>query len=58
MTSLAKTIDSSLTLKNRIATLTFERDDVRNALTGTSLNYSSYKAPAKTSARTRVTRVS
>lgn len=29
--------DASLTLEDRIATLTFERDDVRNALTGTHL---------------------
>lgn len=29
--------DSSLTLDNRVATLTFQRDDVRNALTGTDL---------------------
>jgi len=33
----AKTTDSSLTLKDRVATLTFERDDVRNALTGSAL---------------------
>lgn len=37
MPTLAKTIDASLTLKDRVATLTFERDDVRNALTGTNL---------------------
>jgi len=30
-------IDSSLTLVNRVATLTFQRHDVRNALTGTSI---------------------
>lgn len=29
--------DSLLTLQNRVATLTFNRDDVRNALTGTAL---------------------
>jgi enoyl-CoA hydratase/carnithine racemase len=29
--------DASLTLENRVATLTFQRDDVRNALTGTGL---------------------
>ena len=29
--------DASLKLENRVATLTFERDDVRNALTGTAL---------------------
>jgi len=29
--------DSSLTVKGRVAVLTFERDDVRNALTGTHL---------------------
>jgi len=32
-----KLVDSTLTLHNRVATLTFERDDVRNALTGTAL---------------------
>ena len=37
MTDLVKTIDSTLTLDNRIATLTLNRDDVRNALTGTAL---------------------
>ncbi|EAR60465.1 enoyl-CoA hydratase-related protein [Neptuniibacter caesariensis] len=36
-TTLPKLADSSLTLENRIATLTFQRDDVRNALTGTEL---------------------
>lgn len=35
--TLPKLTDSSLTLENRIATLTFQRDDVRNALTGTEL---------------------
>ena len=35
--TLPKLADSSLTLENRIATLTFQRDDVRNALTGTEL---------------------
>lgn len=29
--------DASLTLENKVATLTFQRDDVRNALTGTNL---------------------
>lgn len=29
--------DASLTLQNRVAELTFQRDDVRNALTGTTL---------------------
>lgn len=29
--------ESTLTVENRVATLTFERDDVRNALTGTAL---------------------
>lgn len=29
--------ESSLTVENHVATLTFERDDVRNALTGTAL---------------------
>ncbi len=29
--------DATLELENRVATLTFQRDDVRNALTGTSL---------------------
>ncbi len=37
MSARIKTIDSSLTLEDRIATLTFERDDLRNALTGTAL---------------------
>jgi enoyl-CoA hydratase/carnithine racemase len=37
MTDLAKTIDSTLTLDNRVATLTLNRDDLRNALTGTAL---------------------
>ena len=37
MSVTPKLIDSSLTLDQRIATLTFERDDVRNALTGTGL---------------------
>lgn len=35
--SLPQLVDSSLTLKDRVALLTFERDDVRNALTGTAL---------------------
>jgi len=29
--------DALLTVENRVATLTFNRDDVRNALTGTGL---------------------
>ncbi len=37
MTDLFKPTDCSLTLEGRVATLTFERDDVRNALTGTAL---------------------
>ena len=32
-----KTKDATLTVEDRVATLTFERDDVRNALTGTAL---------------------
>lgn len=32
-----KTEDATLTVEGRVATLTFERDDVRNALTGTAL---------------------
>lgn len=36
-TSLPELQDSLLTLDNRVATLTFNRDDVRNALTGTAL---------------------
>lgn len=32
-----ETKDASLSIKGRVATLTFERDDVRNALTGTAL---------------------
>lgn len=35
--ALPQLIDSSLTLIDRIATLTFKRHDVRNALTGTAL---------------------
>ncbi|MFZ2949899.1 MAG: enoyl-CoA hydratase-related protein [Desulfuromonadaceae bacterium] len=35
--SVPKLQDSTLTLENRIALLTFQRDDVRNALTGTAL---------------------
>lgn len=34
---LPELADSSLTVKERVAILTFERNDVRNALTGTSL---------------------
>ena len=37
MHNLPKTTDATLTLKDRVATLTFVRDDVRNALTGTTL---------------------
>ena len=37
MTALPKLTDATLTLDGRIATLTFNRDDVRNALTGTEL---------------------
>lgn len=35
--ALPQLIDSSLTLEKRVAVLTFQRDDVRNALTGTAL---------------------
>ena len=35
--SVPKLQDSSLTLDQRVAVLTFQRDDVRNALTGTAL---------------------
>ncbi len=35
--NLPNTTDARLSLENRIATLSFERDDVRNALTGTTL---------------------
>jgi enoyl-CoA hydratase/carnithine racemase len=35
--NIPELLDSSLTLTDRVATLTFERDDVRNALTGTAL---------------------
>ena len=35
--TVPKLKDSSLTLDNRVALLTFQRDDVRNALTGTAL---------------------
>ncbi|PIE25384.1 MAG: enoyl-CoA hydratase [Neptuniibacter caesariensis] len=37
VTALPKLSDSQLTLESRVATLTFKRDDVRNALTGTAL---------------------
>ena len=37
MTSLPSTRDSALTLDDGVAVLAFERDDVRNALTGTTL---------------------
>lgn len=37
MSSTPQLTDASLELKDRVATLTFARDDVRNALTGTSL---------------------
>lgn len=37
MPDIFKPEDATLILENRVATLTFERDDVRNALTGTAL---------------------
>ncbi len=37
MSALPQLTDASLELENRVATLTFQRDDVRNALTGTTL---------------------
>lgn len=37
MTNLPQLIDATLEITGRIAVLTFQRDDVRNALTGTSL---------------------
>jgi enoyl-CoA hydratase/carnithine racemase len=37
MSTIPTLTDASLTLDNRVATLTFQRDDVRNALTGTTL---------------------
>ncbi|MFT5484148.1 MAG: enoyl-CoA hydratase/carnithine racemase [Halieaceae bacterium] len=37
MTGLPTLIDSNLSLNERVATLSFQRDDVRNALTGTGL---------------------
>ncbi|MDJ0878210.1 MAG: enoyl-CoA hydratase-related protein [Halieaceae bacterium] len=37
MSQIPTLTDASLTLENRVATLTFQRDDVRNALTGTGL---------------------
>ena len=37
MTALPKLADATLTIDNRVATLTFNRDDVRNALTSTEL---------------------
>ncbi len=37
MTQLPALTDSTLELEGRVATLTFQRDDVRNALTGTAL---------------------
>lgn len=38
MSALPVLKDAALTLADRVATLTFRRDDVRNALTGTELN--------------------
>ena len=35
--NLPKVVDSLFEMKSRVATLTFNRDDVRNALTGTAL---------------------
>ncbi len=37
MSTVPRLTDANLTLENRVATLTFDRDDVRNALTGTAL---------------------
>ena len=37
MTDLVETKDSTLVLHDRVALLTFQRDDIRNALTGSSL---------------------
>ena len=37
MSQLPHLSDASIELDNRVATLTFQRDDVRNALTGTEL---------------------
>src|SRR5690606_5435809 len=37
MTALPKLTDATLELDGRVATLTFNRDDVRNALTSTDL---------------------
>ena len=37
MSTLPHLTDARLELENRVATLTFQRDDVRNALTGTTL---------------------
>ena len=37
MTSPIETVDSTLVLENRVAVLTLNRDDLRNALTGTAL---------------------
>jgi hypothetical protein len=37
MADLPKLENASLVLDNRVATLTFQRDDMRNALTGTEL---------------------
>jgi len=37
MSTLPQLTDARLTLENRVAELTFNRDDVRNALTGTAL---------------------
>lgn len=37
MSSLPQLVDARLSLENRVAELTFARDDVRNALTGTAL---------------------
>ena len=37
MNSMPVIVDSKLTLNNNIVTLTFNRHDVRNALTGTAI---------------------
>ena len=37
MSNIPQLTDASLELENRVAILTFRRDDVRNALTGTAL---------------------
>ena len=47
MTRIIETKDATLSLENRVAVLSLERDDVRNALTGTALTADLGLATAK-----------